>query len=423
MNLKQKFKKAIKLGTGETHLLIKENPAADFSKEIIKAAVFNFAYDAQSEGSRGSYIAELINLSGQKDAILLAIHEVLKTEVNDNWGTRQLFDIAAIFAKEGDERSKKAAYECFYEHTLSGEYRAGQDSIVEIDGLKGLLFVAETVGRYFTEDPEGWEDSFLVDYFQEQNPAIDVYEELRKAARDNPYTKRYLETIEAHKRTVRKRKKLQFDYQAVKEKIDDKETSRIFSLELSKLSKNDVKGLADDFLKETERSKQLKYLHIFSEIEFPYNHRPILELAKSKNNKNDAFVYFAVESLKFFKAKDIRQFALDKLSAANEPETYSDLLIKNYKKGDWKLLKSLAAKYRNDDRIHSLGASYIDIYKTNPTKECKEPLEMIYNKMNCGLHRWDLVKILIENDVISDKIRTEIQFDCDEDTRQLFVAN
>lgn len=423
MNLKQKFKKAIKLGTGETHLLIKENPAADFSEEIIKAAVFNFAYDAQAEGSRGSYIAELINLSGQKETILPAIYEVLKTEVNDNWGTRQLFDIAAIFAKEGDERSKKAAYECFYEHASAGEYWAGQDAIVEIGGLKGLLFVAETVGKYLAENPESWEDSFLVDDFQKQNPSIVVYEELRNAAQDNPYTEKYLETIEARKLNVRRRIKEKIDYESIKQKIDDPKFTHVHIFADEKLSKGDVKKLADDFLKETKRSKQIKYLHVFSEIKFPYDYQQILELAKSENSKKDNLVYYAVEALQFYKAKAIRQFALEKLSATNEPEIYIELLIRNYKKGDWKLLKSLAAKYRNADRIHSLGASYIDIYKANPSKECKEPLEVIYDKMNCGLHRWDLVKILIENNVISEKIRSEIQFDCDMDTRKLFVAD
>lgn len=84
MNLKQKFKSAIKRGTGEAHILIKENPTVDFSKEIIKAALFNFAYDQQSEGSRDFYIAELINLSGQKDKILPVIYDALKNESNDD---------------------------------------------------------------------------------------------------------------------------------------------------------------------------------------------------------------------------------------------------------------------------------------------------------------------------------------------------
>ena len=114
MNLKQKFKSAIKRGTGEAHILIEENPKVDFSKEIIKAALFNFAYDQQSEGSRDSYIAELTKLSGQRDKILPLIYKALKTESNDDWSTEQIFDIAAIFAKEGDERAKKAVYESYY---------------------------------------------------------------------------------------------------------------------------------------------------------------------------------------------------------------------------------------------------------------------------------------------------------------------
>jgi hypothetical protein len=265
----------------------------------------------------------------------------------------------------------------------------------------------------------------LVDYFQEENPSIDVYGELRKTALKNSFVKKYLETIEEHKFTFykpNKDKREKYDYKYVKDRFKNKYLGigpRIFE----KLSKKDLKKLADDFLKETKRSKQEKYLRIFAYVKFPYDYQPILELAKTKSSKKDRLVYFAVEALKFFKAKDIRQFAIEKLSATNEPDIYSNLLIGNYKKGDWKLLKSIAEKYKNDDVIHSLGASYIDIYEANPTKECKEPLEVIYNKMNCGLHRKTLVEILIKNKVLSEKINNEIQFDCSEETRNLFIAD
>lgn len=423
MNIKQKFRSAIKRGTGEAHILIKENPTVDFSKEIIEAALFNFAYDAQSEGSRDFYIAELINLSGQKEKILPVIYDALETESNDDWSTEQIFDIAAIFAKEGDERAKKAVYESYYKYAMDGADWAGQEAIVEIDGLKGLLYVAETKGKYLMNNPENWEDSFFVDYFQEQNPLIDAYSELRKAAEKNTFVKKYLETIEEHKFSVKEQVKQKFDYEYIKQKIDDKKNTHIYSFAINKLPKGDVKKLADDFLKELNRSKQLKYLCVFARVKFPYNYQPILELAKSKSSKKDRLIYFAVEALQFFKAKDIRQFAIEKLSSTDEPDTYTNLLIGNYKKGDWKLLKSIAEKYKNDEIIHSLGASYVDIYEANPTKECKEPLETIYDKMNCGLHRTDLVKILIENNVLSDKIRIEIQFDCNEETRKLYNPN
>lgn len=424
MNLKQKFKSAIKRGTGETHIFIKENPSVDFSKEIIKAALFNFAYDQQSEGGRDFYIAELIELSGQKDKILPIIYDALENESNDDWSTEQLFDIAAIFAKEGDERAKKAVYDNYYKYAMNGADWAGEDAIIEIDGLKGLLYVAETKGKYLSENAESWVDSFFVDDFQKQNLSIDVYQELRKAARTSSFVKKYLETIEEHKFTVykpNKDKKEIYDYQYVKDRFKNKYLG-IGPRALEKIPKKDLKKLADNLLKETKRSNQEKYLRVFAHAKFPYNYQPILELAKSKNIKKDRLVYFAVEALKFFKAKDIRQFAVGKLSSTDEPEVYVNLLIGNYKKGDWKLLKSIAEKHTNDDVIHSLGADYVDIYEANPTKECKEPLEVIYDKMNCGLHRKDLVKVLIENNVLSDKIRNEIQFDCSEETRKLFIA-
>lgn len=423
MNLKQKFKSAIKRGTGETHILIKENPSVDFSKEIIKAALFNFAYDQQSEGGRDLYIAELINLSGQKDKILPVIYDALKNESNDEWSIEQLFDIAAIFAKEGDERAKKAVYENYYKYAMNGADWAGEDAIIEIDGLKGLLYVAETKGKYLSENIESWVDSFFVDDFQKQNSSLDVYKELRKAARTSSFVKKYLETIEEHKFAIykpNKDKKEKYDYQYVKDRFKNKYLG-IGSRAIEKIPKKDLKKLADDLLKETKRSNQEKCLRVFARVKFPYDYQPILELAKSKNSKKDRLVYFAVEALKFFKAKDIRKFAVEKLSVTNNPATYTDLLIGNYQKGDWKLLKSIAEKYNNAGVIHSLGWSFIDIYKANPNKECQEPLEVIYDKMTCGLHRTDIVKVLIENDVLSDKIRSEIQFDSDERTRELFA--
>jgi hypothetical protein len=69
MTIRQRFKSAIKRGTGETHLIMKANPKMDFSSDITKAALINYAYDSQSEGSRSDYVFELIELSNQKEKI------------------------------------------------------------------------------------------------------------------------------------------------------------------------------------------------------------------------------------------------------------------------------------------------------------------------------------------------------------------
>src|SRR4051812_30978522 len=83
--LKQQFRSSIRRGTGEAHLILQRHPAIDFSAEIIKAALCNYAYDAQSEGSRALYLAELMARSQHQDKIRKAILTGLAAEENDTW--------------------------------------------------------------------------------------------------------------------------------------------------------------------------------------------------------------------------------------------------------------------------------------------------------------------------------------------------
>ncbi len=420
MNLKEKFKSAIRRGTGETHILIKENPNVDFSKYIIEAALFDFSYDQQCEPDRDFYIAELIELSGQKEKILPIIYEALKTESNNDWSTEQLFGVAAIFAKQGDEKAKEAVYESYYKYAISGSDWCGQDVIVEIDGLKGLKFIAETKGKFLSENPDKWEDSFFVDNFQEENPKIDVYSELRKFAENNSHIKIYLEMIESRKFKHYKPTKKIYDYKLIKDVIDNGKNVFLSPFALQKLSKKDLKKLANDFLKETNKKKQAQYLSLFSRVKFPLDFSPILEIAEFTHKNKYRLKFFAIEALRFFESGYIRGFAVRNLHSFGSPYNYTNLLIKNYQKGDWELLKKVAEDNEDKDIIHQLACSYIDIYQTNPSKECRKPLEVIYDKTNCGIHRTDLVQILINNKVLSNHIKREIRYDCSKETRKFW---
>ena len=189
---------------------------------------------------------------------------------------------------------------------------------------------------------------------------------------------------------------------------------------VKELTENDIKKLADDFLKETDPLKQEKYLRIFARTKYPYNYQPILQIAKGRNSRENRLVEYACQSLQYFQAKDIRQFAIEKLNRTITPSDYIHLLVSNYQKGDYKLLAKIATKYKDEHIIHNLVWSYIDVYKANSTKECKKPLELIYDKLTCGIHRYDIVEILYENGVLSDRILSEIEFDSYDETRDLY---
>jgi hypothetical protein len=419
--IKQRFISSIRRGTGEAHLILQRNPTIDFSADIIKAALTNYAYDGQAEGSRALYISELITLSKKQDKIRSAILKGLDTEQKDTWALVQLFDLATIYAKQGNAEAKKAIYKRFFKKIINGSYWCGYDSIIELDGLEGLKYIATTIGKSLEKNPEDWQDNSIIQHFQEDNPTIKVQQELEKASKDNPFIKIYLDNI---KRTENGRENYQqqrpiVNYKTVSEKINSKAIVPLTPFGAKKISKVDIKKLADDFLNETDRLKLEKYMRVFDRVKYPYKYQPILEIAKSKNMKTDRLIEYATGALKYFAGNDIRNFAIESLTHTKSPSDYLDLLVSNYKKGDSKLLTAIAKNSKNDDDIHSIVYGYINIYKANKTKECKEPLQAVYEKLTCGIHRQDILKILIDNKVLSKQIKGEIKYDSLEDTRRL----
>jgi hypothetical protein len=157
--IKRRFFNSLKRGTGEAYLIMLDNPTIDFSNLIKKGALTNFAYDQQSEGSRAKYIYTFIKNSKQKDKIIKAILAELQVKKDDYWGLDQMCDLAALFFKAGYAEAKSALYVRFKLNAVEGYEFCGQDQLMEVAGLKGLLTVAEAIGRTILGD-KNWEDSF-----------------------------------------------------------------------------------------------------------------------------------------------------------------------------------------------------------------------------------------------------------------------
>ncbi len=70
--------------------------------------------------------------------------------------------------------------------------------------------------------------------------------------------------------------------------------------------------------------------------------------------------------------------------------------------------------------MHRITLDLLDIYQTNATKYCAQPLILLYDEINCGMCREKIVKMLWLNDVLSDKIRNEFPFVIYKPTRDLY---
>ncbi|NVO03987.1 MAG: hypothetical protein HXX09_14925 [Bacteroidetes bacterium] len=419
--MKRQFFDSLKRGTGEAFLILKANPTIDFSDLIIKGAVTNYSYDNQSEGSRANYIYRFIQRSKQKDKIVEAVLTKLQSEKNDYWGLDQMCDLAVKFYKAGHLGAKTALYSRFEKNSLKEYEFCGQDQLIVIDGINGILKVAEIVGKTLFENPDDYEESWRIDYFQKRHKSIDIYAELKKASTKNKYIKAYYDSILKNKWILPRRRKIKrFTYELIKESIENKRYGFLSSKRNNELTENEVEKIANEFLTEKDNIKKERYLRFFSSRKFPFDYKPIFQIASGKNPKKTRLVEYAIESLKHFKADKIREFAIEKIKNKKNPSDYLCLLVSNYKKGDYKLLTEVINRSNDYEFIHSIVFGLIEIYQANPTKECQEPLELIYNKMNCGLHRIEIVEILNETNVLSDKIFEELEFDSDDEIRKIY---
>ena len=372
----------------------------------------NLSYDNQSEGDRSDYVARLVNLCTRRQEIIARILQALASEREDVWALEQLFNLAATFAEQGVGKAGRAVRRRYYRPASEHADWCGADAVIRVYGLRGLMVIANARGRAMAENSDDHEDSFLVDGFQRSHPEINVREQLAKAATSNEYISKYLDEVERSRLLQSQRPKPPpTTYESVKAIVDSGRPRYVPPRRIGGLSAADIQKLADDFLKETSLAKRECYLNLFSKTKYPYDYRSIFLIAQGTVSRQNRLTEQACRALRYSRADDIRRFAIEKLRRTNRPDVYLPLLTSNYREGDHLLLAEIAAKHQNEDTVHALACEYIDIYRVNQTRECRGPLEVLYEKLNCGMHRSDLLEILHDNGVLSEGVLREMAFD------------
>lgn len=415
--INRRFQSSIRRGTGEAYLLMKQYPNIDFSKEIIDASLFNYAYDGQCEDSRASYLLELTELSKQKDVIRVAVLEALSREKDDIWSLTQLFDFCLLYAKRGDKDARQAIYNRFYNNIIDCSNWTGGTEIIELDGIEGMFHIADKVGSYLIGHSDDKEDDFLISHCQELYPELDVFQELEVQALKNLNIRCYIDNVKETRVSLKNERTNRKVYTNIIEEIEQRQ---FVYLENRSLTEQEIRQIADRFLEEQNKSIKAKFLYAFKYVEYPYDYTYILQLAQQRGDKYRLQEY-AINALRNIQAGDIREFALEKIISSRYPALYVNILQNNYREGDEALLTRIIEKFKDEDVVEALASSYINVYQKNKTQSCQRPLEALYYKSNCGICRHSIVNILIDNNVLSDMINNEIQYDCDEDTRALYL--
>lgn len=78
--------------------------------------------------------------------------------------------------------------------------------------------------------------------------------------------------------------------------------------------------------------------------------------------------------------------------------------------------------YRSDDfdYIHGLISDLLKVFRNNPSFDSREPLLAMLDRMNCSIHRKDILRLFHERGQMPEHVFKEMEFDSDEDIRKFF---
>jgi hypothetical protein len=183
------FKDKISKGLGSAILFLKENPekAHRYFNAILWACCHDTKYDSQCESGRGQYLYEAICLSNRREQL----EEILLDKLLQNkkyWDVDQLFDIAVIMFENGNIKAKEVMYSKFASYLddvlrikVYNRFRleaatAGAVAIIDMDGLEGLEFVADIMGRIIltTGREEIFDTDWIISHAENELGEVEV---------------------------------------------------------------------------------------------------------------------------------------------------------------------------------------------------------------------------------------------------------
>jgi hypothetical protein len=176
-------------------LFLRAHDPAPYRDALVQACVEDLAYDRQLEGNRANFLFDLIQATGDEVSFVETIVVALLT-ATEHWATDQLFALAVLFAKAGHAAARDAVHTRFDRHDAAEPF-LGDEALVELDGLNGLLHVGDEVGQAVLSRPDTDADPHVLWFAQERFGVETVRQALTEAAANNGAIGAYLQSLDA----------------------------------------------------------------------------------------------------------------------------------------------------------------------------------------------------------------------------------
>lgn len=413
------FQKSLRLGLGRAIIYAQGHDLREFRNLILDACLHCYSYDVQIEGTRASYMYDLVGCLPDKDFYYDAVLKSLPGS-GDDVDAVQRFHLAACLAFDGSDESRQAMYESYVPGPDTGE-QIGID-FLKLDGIKGLLFVAEKIGALLSGRPDEVDVGWLIDRSLEICGEPETWDALREAGGTNPDVERYRRaavamverwTGEPAQRpdfTLLRYEQLSGELMARKRYLLPKWGERASDEELEKAARGLIAA--------TDPKQQFAHLRIFAQRCFPCDVHTLLDLV---GVEQDRVGWAAVKALANVGDPAVRDlaFRLVEGRAKWRGEAIA-LLARSYEEGDHKIILGWFQEEEDPEALHSMGMELIDFWEAHPDDSTQvSMLRSLYERGPCSFCREGAVNRLLERGALPDELRAECTWDANDDIRSL----
>ena len=410
------FRRLMRAGFGRPILYAKDYDVHDFREAILDACLHCYAYDPQSEGTRADYMLELVDLIPEKEFFYSEVLKALPGS-GDDWDAAQRFRFAACLAFDGNELAKRAMYESYEPGPKMGEEIGIK--FVQMDGIEGLLFVAEKIGELLVVKPDGVDVGWLLSYSCEEFGEQETWDALRKAGAQNPRIEAYRLEAETRQRRWTEKSGVSLDatYAQLKQKFPEK-VSFWFTNWGERASDGEIELAARGLVAARDPKEQLAHLRMFERRRFPLDIPILFSLVEVEQDRVGAG---AIKALAQITHPAVRELAFRLVGTrARWRGEAIDLLLKNFHPGDHAVVLAWFEAEEDLDVKHSMGFDLTDFWKEHPNEESEVPmLRALYELGPCSFCREKPVRRLMELNALTVEMRAECVFDANDEIRKL----
>ncbi len=415
------FARLVSLGLGRAVIYLHENDPAPYRTIVLDACLHCKSFDPQVEGMHAAYALDLAETFSEFETISESIISTL-TDTNDTWDIAHRFAVARLLAEREFPGARSAMYEKFDSADRDIRDMVAAE-IVVLDGLDGLLFVADRIGARLAANPKDWQDPYLLSVAAEEAGNDEVKECLQRAAKENTNIRAFVLAIQANSSQMAPTAKT-----VDPNGLTYRELRSLIASEMKRYSYVPVKwgeSASDDELRKAAAELEtvedpltlFLMLKIFWRRPFPANHHILISLL---SHPDDRVQFGAARALEQVTHEDVRQVALDLFESGSGHRTSSlDILVNNFREGDHAVVEQWCAQERDPQALHHTFLHCDLFYKAHPDTQSEiRLLNCLYEKQPCSHCRDYHIERLIELEALSDPMRLECQWDCNDDVRQ-----